>query len=101
MIFSHVLYQLSYLAMVDFREQMRKSSISRGKSDALSRVLKTRDLPTHLVPRGERSSSSHTARCVPGSSFHVLDGTRQPSVPRMSEDWMRSHDVDRRRDLPW
>lgn len=27
--------------------------------------------------------------------------TRQPSVPRMSEDWLRSHDIDYRRDLPW
>ena len=27
--------------------------------------------------------------------------TRQPSVPKMSEDWLRSHDIDYRRDLPW
>jgi hypothetical protein len=27
--------------------------------------------------------------------------TRQPSVPRMSEHWLRGHDVDYRRDLPW
>jgi len=27
--------------------------------------------------------------------------TRQPSMPRMSEEWLRNHDIDYRRDLPW
>jgi hypothetical protein len=27
--------------------------------------------------------------------------SRQPSLPRMSEEWLRNHPVDYRRDLPW
>ena len=27
--------------------------------------------------------------------------TRQPSMQRMSEEWLRDHPVDYRRDLPW
>ncbi len=27
--------------------------------------------------------------------------THKPSLPRMSEEWLRNHDVDYRRDLPW
>lgn len=31
----------------------------------------------------------------------VRQRTRQPSLPRMSEEWLRNHDVDAGRDLPW
>jgi hypothetical protein len=26
---------------------------------------------------------------------------RQPSLPRMSEEWLRNHDIDAGRDYPW
>ena len=26
---------------------------------------------------------------------------RQPSMPRMSDEWLRSHDIDAGRDHPW
>jgi hypothetical protein len=41
------------------------------------------------------------AALIAAAAALVRRRTRQPSMPRMSDDWLRSHDVDYRRDLPW
>ena len=100
MIFSHVLYQLSYLGTPG-RDWWKGSPVyhplvellGRGvevRADVVERVL---SFPTHLLRRfGRPAGLTVVGTVAAGYVAFLVRRARRPSVPRMSDEWLRSHD---------
>jgi hypothetical protein len=102
-IFSHVLYQLSYLGTPGESREWKGKPVYHPYSEPLAGVLKgtgsvaerTLIFPAHLFRRFGSPGICATlfATLATGISL-LLRRTWQPQLPRMSDAWLRSHDLD-------
>jgi hypothetical protein len=59
-------------------------------------------LPAHLLRRARMPAIVGTLATLFATAFSLLlRRTREPALPRMSEQWLRSHDLDAGRHDDW